>query len=304
MSDFDAAVSRGTRAAEAALWACAGVVMLTAHVGGAAWLLRAPSVMVAEGFPPAAIMIELAPEPEAVFTEANEIAPDLQTTDAGAPDDVAPMPEEALVEEVTEEIEPEPDEEVAHADPVEGPQAVEQEIEPVEEDAVTLPDTIDVPLPVFRPRPLVPKLAADEAQPRKPDARNPLRQDQQQRAASTPANRAQAQVTQTDRNAGRQSASGSASMSPARWQSRLMAHLERRKRYPPAARSRGEQGTVHVRFSIDGGGNVLSVALARSSGFPDLDNEVLSLVRRVSPVPPPPPGSATSITVPIRFSVR
>ena len=300
MSNFDASIGRGTRAAEAALWVCAGVVMLTVHVGGAAWLLRAPSAMVAEDSPPAAIMIELAPEPEAVFTEANEIAPDLQTTESSAPADEAPTPEEAPVEEVAEEIEPDPVEQVAQADPVERREAVEEAVAPVEEDAVALPDAVDVPLPIVRAKPPEAKTAVSKRE----TPPKPVRQDQQQRAASTSATQAQAQVTRTDRNAGRQSASGSASTSPARWQSRLMAHLERRKRYPSAARSRGEQGTVHVRFSIDGGGNVLSVTLARSSGFPDLDNEVLSLVRRVSPVPPPPPGSATSITVPIRFSVR
>jgi periplasmic protein TonB len=300
VSSFDAAIGRGTRAAEAALWACAGVVMLTVHVGGAAWLLRAPSIMVAEDSPPAAIMIELAPEPEAVFTEANEIAPDLQTTESSAPADEAPKPEEAPVEEVAEEIEPDPVEEGARAYPVERPEAVEEAVAAVEEDAVALPDAVDVPLPIVRAKPPEAKTAVSKRE----TLRKPVRQNRQQRAASTSATQAQAQVTHTDRNAGRQSASGSASTSPARWQSRLMAHLERRKRYPSAARSRGEQGTVHVRFSIDGGGNVLSVTLARSSGFPDLDNEVLSLVRRVSPVPSPPPGSATSITVPIRFSVR
>ncbi len=300
MSDYGAAIGRGTRAAEAGLWACAGVVMLTAHVGGAAWLLREPPVMAAEDAPPAAIMIELAPEPEAVFTEANEIAPDLQTTESSAPADDAPTPEDDPVEEDAEDIEPEPVEEMAQADPEDQPETVDEEVVPIEDNAVTLPDAVDVPLPVSRPTQPEPK--QDVA--RRETTRNPVRESRQQQTASTSAMRAQAQVMQSDRNAGRQSASGMASMSPARWQSRLMAHLERRKRYPSAARSRGEQGTVYVRFSIDGGGNVLSVTLARSSGFPELDNEVLSLVRRVSPVPPPPPGAPTSITAPVRFSVR
>ena len=73
---------------------------------------------------------------------------------------------------------------------------------------------------------------------------------------------------------------------------------------PKGAKSRGERGIVHVRFRIDDAGNVLSVALARSSGFPELDNEVLSLVRRASPVPAPPPGASKTITAPVRFSGR
>ncbi|MFC5518824.1 energy transducer TonB, partial [Kaistia terrae] len=74
-----------------------------------------------------------------------------------------------------------------------------------------------------------------------------------------------------------------------------------RKRYPAGSRSRGETGIVTVRFTIDDGGNVLAVALAGSSGFPELDQEVLSLLRRASPVPPPPPGVKKTITAPVRF---
>lgn len=66
----------------------------------------------------------------------------------------------------------------------------------------------------------------------------------------------------------------------------------------------GEQGTVFVRFSIDGNGAVLAVAFARGAGFADLDAEVLSLVRRASPVPAPPSGAPRTITAPVRFSIR
>ena len=97
---------------------------------------------------------------------------------------------------------------------------------------------------------------------------------------------------------------GTGAVSPARWQSRLMAHLERRKRYPSGARSRREQGTAYVRFTIDERGNVLSASLARSSGSAELDAEVLSLVRRASPVPAPPPGVNRTITAPVQFRLR
>ncbi|HET9069062.1 MAG TPA: energy transducer TonB, partial [Amaricoccus sp.] len=96
----------------------------------------------------------------------------------------------------------------------------------------------------------------------------------------------------------------SASLTPARWQARLMAHLERRKKYPAGARKRREEGTVLVRFAIDGSGNVLSSGLVRSSGHSELDQAVLALVRRASPVPAPPPGAPHQITAPVRFSIR
>jgi periplasmic protein TonB len=303
VSDDSAAIGRGTRAAEAVLWFCASIVVLTTHVGGAAWLLREPPAMAAEDAPPAAIMVELAPESEAVFTETNEIAPDLETSAPNNTVEATPAPDEAPSEEGTDLIEPTPAQALEQNDPAEPEpvpmEPIDQEIESAEDEAVILPEGVEVPLPVFRPRPQERKVAEDKVEPRKREAKKPPRQQ----AASTSATRAQAHVSQSDRNAGRQTASGTSSLSPARWQSRLMAHLERRKRYPATARSRGEQGTVYVRFSIDGSGNVMSVVLARSSGFPDLDNEVLSLVRRVSPVPPPP-GGAVTITAPVRFKVR
>ncbi|WP_245304242.1 TonB family protein, partial [Hoeflea olei] len=132
----------------------------------------------------------------------------------------------------------------------------------------------------------------------------PVRKQQAQASRAT--NQAAAQVRQSDRNAARQNNAGmgTGAQSPARWQSRLMTHLERRKRYPSGARGRREQGTVQIRFTIDERGNVLSASLARSSGFPELDAEVLSLVRRASPVPAPPPGVNRTIIAPVEFSIK
>ncbi len=115
----------------------------------------------------------------------------------------------------------------------------------------------------------------------------------------------QAQATPSDRTAAPETVSG-AETSPAEatWQSRLMAHLEKHKRYPAAARLRRERGTAYVRFTIDAKGAVLSAMLARSSGYPELDREAVAMTRRASPVPAPPPGAQTDITAPIRFNVR
>ena len=72
------------------------------------------------------------------------------------------------------------------------------------------------------------------------------------------------------------------------WQSHLLGHLARYKRYPEHARRRGIEGTSQVRFRLDGHGRVLSVALARSSGNAALDRATLAMIRRASPVPKPP----------------
>lgn len=91
------------------------------------------------------------------------------------------------------------------------------------------------------------------------------------------------------------------------WQSELQAHLERRKRYPRKARMRHQQGVPWVRFTMNRKGEVLEVALHRSSGYPVLDREVTALVKRAQPLPPPPediPGDSLTMAVPVEFFIR
>jgi len=268
---------------ELALWAGASLLVLTLHVGAAMWLLRETDMIAADDTPPAAIMIELAETPEATETEENEISPDEVMSDASA---AAEKVEEPVDEPVLEQ------------------EVVQDEPEPVEEEPreeIVQLEKVEVPLPVAKPKPPEPKKEiVKKDEPKK----KPVKQREQ--ASAKQAVKAQAQVTQSSRNAARQSASGlfASSMTPARWQSRLMAHLERRKKYPSGAKSRREEGTVYVRFRIDDSGKVLSATLARSSGWPELDNEVLSLVQRASPVPAPPPDVNKTITAPVKFNRR
>lgn len=99
----------------------------------------------------------------------------------------------------------------------------------------------------------------------------------------------------------------SASAATQTWQGRLLAHLERRKRYPAEARARRLQGVAHVRFTMDRQGRVLSAALERSSGHAALDREALALLQRAQPLPAPPaetPGERITLTVPVEFFTR
>jgi protein TonB len=92
-----------------------------------------------------------------------------------------------------------------------------------------------------------------------------------------------------------------------RWETQLLAHIERFKRYPAAARARGEQGLVQVAFSIDRDGWVRASRLVKSSGSPDLDQEALAMLTRSQPVPRPPERispSELSFTVPVQFHIR
>jgi periplasmic protein TonB len=91
------------------------------------------------------------------------------------------------------------------------------------------------------------------------------------------------------------------------WESLLLKHLQEFKSYPREARRRDEQGVVLLAFSIDRNGHVVSRRIVQSSGHPDLDAEVLSLIERAQPMPAFPPSmteAQLSLTVPIRFSLR
>lgn len=92
-----------------------------------------------------------------------------------------------------------------------------------------------------------------------------------------------------------------------RWQSDIVGRLQRSKRYPEMARSRGEEGVALVRFTLDRDGNVLSAAIVRSTHSSLLDEEAVMLVRRAAPLPPVPAelaGATVTLTVPVTFSLR
>ncbi|WP_343617421.1 TonB family protein [Novosphingobium sp.] len=87
------------------------------------------------------------------------------------------------------------------------------------------------------------------------------------------------------------------------WEARVVARLESLKRYPPAARSRRDQGVAKVRFRVNRQGHLLSSSLESSSGSRLLDQEALATVARAQPFPPIPAGRPDEIevVVPIEF---
>jgi protein TonB len=92
-----------------------------------------------------------------------------------------------------------------------------------------------------------------------------------------------------------------------RWQSLLAAHIEHFKRYPIEARSRGDQGTARVAFTIDHEGRLLSSRIVQSSGSATLDKETLAMLARAQPMPRPPDqvsDAELTFVVPVRFNIR
>jgi TonB family protein len=94
------------------------------------------------------------------------------------------------------------------------------------------------------------------------------------------------------------------SRSDANYNGRVAAHLARHKRFPEGAQSKRNEGTAVVRFSLDGGGRVITVKLITSSGVAALDQEAQAMVRRASPFPAPPSGGTMEFTVPLSFQIH
>lgn len=91
------------------------------------------------------------------------------------------------------------------------------------------------------------------------------------------------------------------------WRTRVLALVEKNKRYPEAARSRREQGTAQVSFTLDRKGMVVNARVNQSSGSSALDEEALALLKRAQPFPAPPaafPGEFVVVRQPIRFTVK
>ncbi|MEH2610035.1 energy transducer TonB [Bradyrhizobium sp. AZCC 1693] len=91
------------------------------------------------------------------------------------------------------------------------------------------------------------------------------------------------------------------------WRTRVLALVEKNKRYPEAARSRREQGTAQVSFTLDRKGMVINARVIQSSGSNALDEEAIALLKRAQPFPAPPatfPGELVVVRQPIRFTVK
>lgn len=221
-----------------------------------------------------ALMVEMVPEE----TVSSEKPQEVREGEADATEEAAAAPEANEAEDVSQ------------TQPVE-------DLVPVE----TLPQTI--PLPVRRPRP-----ERREVEEKHPDKTTVAKArgiadlpDPDIETADQPGKEGEGNPL-----AASEMTRGVVRNTPAaeRWQARLVAHLQRRKRYPQRALSRRLEGIVHVRFNVGTDGAVMLPEIAQSSGIADLDQEVLDLVERASPMPRPPPGVNSFVTVPVSFNIK
>lgn len=93
---------------------------------------------------------------------------------------------------------------------------------------------------------------------------------------------------------------------PPDYLSQLYSALERCKEYPRAAQQRRQQGRAMLRFTIDRSGKVLDYKIEKSTGYDTLDQAVVAMIQRASPLPPMPADMTKDhleLLVPVPFTL-
>ncbi len=271
-------------------WSACFVAALGIHVAGAAVLLahwEPTSDQVANA---PVIMIDLAPIAVAPQTVQTELPPDAVERQFQAGEKQTPDKPE---EEIVDKPEPEKPVEVAKTEPEPEPEpekTPEIDPEPTKAEIAMLPP----------PRPA--EKIEDKKEEKKKEVRKKPR-PRQASLASAPSAADQVAPRAAAPNAG---AARDSNALP-NWTSRVISRLERYKRYPSEAQSRGDRGVVRLAFSVDRSGGVHNARVVASSGSNVLDRETLAMIERASPLPPPPDevrGNYIPVVVPIAYSIR
>jgi protein TonB len=85
----------------------------------------------------------------------------------------------------------------------------------------------------------------------------------------------------------------------------LLPRIEAQKEYPMDARLKHVEGRVVVRIVIQEDGQIVSAAVAKSSGHDTLDQAALETVRKISPIALTQPLEQSPVTlhIPIRYQL-
>jgi len=277
-------------------WTGALIATIALHTGAVAAGLMTWQSIVPPAPPSAAIMLELAPlpvSPPAPLTQAAQEPPPPEALPAPAPE---PLPEPPML---IPPVDPVPltmrEPEVVLSKPLPKKPKVEEVAEIPKEKPKEKPKPEkpkEKPKPETKPDPQAEPTVAQESTPLPSQQAAPAAAPVQQ--AAVPAAPSAADIARR-------------ANAEANWQGLLLAHLEKHKKYPKSARKRHEQGTSFLRFRMDRNGTVLSYALARSSGYETLDEEVLEMIARAQPLPALPAEmseAVVEIVVPVQFTLR
>jgi len=91
------------------------------------------------------------------------------------------------------------------------------------------------------------------------------------------------------------------------WQKAVVVKISKAKTYPPQARRQKVTGEVHIRFTLDSYGHVLTAEVATSSGWPVLDQAALRTIKNIGKMPTPPSHlgqEQLSLMIPLRYRFR
>ncbi len=285
------------------LWAGAAMLVLGAHIAVAYAVQSFSLVDEADGGPPPAQLIEMAP-----MVAMPSVAEQIAALDAVTPDQTEPEP---APEKPAEQMEPVVEQEAVppdEAEPTQTEVAEQADQPPLQEVVPDIVETVapDVVIPLPQAKPV------EAPKERKPVQAKPVEKPRPRPRKEKAAPPETAAVASADaRPAARTAAPASAEaasrsgVNPARWNSSLAAWIRRHTRYPSAARARRVEGDVRVTFTIDSSGRVLSARMVGSSGDPDLDRAALAVLQGATvPAPPAQLGSRVSRTAPFVFSLR
>ena len=179
-----------------------------------------------------------------------------------APPKVEPEP----VVEPEPEVEPEPviePEIIKEPEPVEVKQASPIEVKKTEPKPKPKPEPKTKPEPEPKPKPEPKKVTA---------ASKPV----------APPSKASQKATTGSANA---ATSGGNPGAKANYFAQLTSVLAQNKRYPRASRRRNEEGVVSLTFLVHPDGAVSDVKIIKSSGYKRLDDAVLDMIKRSTPLP-------------------
>jgi len=258
---------------------------------------------VAEAVEPAQAVTAEAVLPEAAPAEVPLYAPvEPPVEPAEVPEQ---KPEEVLAEtpEVTPEEVPEVVEEAREVMETPAPPP-SKPAPPVEEVVETPPEPKAEPEPVATAE--APPQEAEEVAPAAAVSSNAPAQGDPMAAVQGNQGKAGVGQSTTAGSASAQSAGGNPG-DYVDYTARLLAWLEKHKKYPRRAKLRGYEGSAWLSFAIDRDGNLLDYSLEESTGHRMLDKEVVAMIERASPLPAPPPNGGQSrfvYRVPVGFDLH
>lgn len=275
--------------ASLARWGFCFIAALGIHAGAAAALMARWSDDADQVANAPVIMLDLAPVAVAPQTTPTEVPPDSVAREMQTGVEKAPEKPEETVEKAEPLPEPEKPVEEAKAAP-EPEKPLDVKPEPQAELSMLPP-----------PRPV-------EKNEEKPDEKKQeVKKKKQQPRRAMLASAPSSADTRAERAAAPTAGANRDSTALPNWKSRLFAQIERYKRYPAEAQSRGDRGVVRLAFSVDRQGGVHNARVVGSSGSQLLDRETLAMIERAAPLPAPPdelPGARIAIVVPISYNIR